>query len=174
MSPSVCVRVLSSVILCVCVCACVSVRVQPNVDVPHSSPAVLLLLSLSVLSPSSVFHLSLHFLFATSFLCLFSLSSPCIYFLPHPLPLPHLTTCFIYPIYHLFSLSFLHLFLCRHPWTFIVKKGEASSVVEDHAVYQGRKQFTNDILMEHDQSGPLLWFHLTWLIVFKQCAGVCV
>ncbi|KAM9765301.1 cell migration-inducing and hyaluronan-binding protein isoform 2-T2 [Menidia menidia] len=27
----------------------------------------------------------------------------------------------------------------RHPWTFIVKKGDASSSVEDHSVYQGTK-----------------------------------
>ncbi|XP_053275095.1 cell migration-inducing and hyaluronan-binding protein [Pleuronectes platessa] len=34
---------------------------------------------------------------------------------------------------HISSLGF------RHPWTFIVTKGDTSSVVEDHAVYQGTK-----------------------------------
>ncbi|XP_027137144.1 cell migration-inducing and hyaluronan-binding protein [Larimichthys crocea] len=34
---------------------------------------------------------------------------------------------------HITSLGF------RHPWTFIVTKGDTSSVVEDHAVYQGTK-----------------------------------
>ncbi|KAK2853368.1 hypothetical protein Q5P01_006029 [Channa striata] len=34
---------------------------------------------------------------------------------------------------HISSLGF------RHPWTFIVRKGDPSSVVEDHAVYQGTK-----------------------------------
>uniref|UniRef100_A0A672GM55 hyaluronoglucosaminidase n=1 Tax=Salarias fasciatus TaxID=181472 RepID=A0A672GM55_SALFA len=36
---------------------------------------------------------------------------------------------------HISSLGF------RHPWTFIVTKGDASSAVEDHAIYQGRSQF---------------------------------
>lgn len=54
--------------------------------------------------------------------------------------LPHLITPFLYQIYHLFSPLF---FLNRHPWTFIVTKGDASSAVEDHAVYQGRNQFSN-------------------------------
>uniref|UniRef100_A0A673GJX2 Cell migration-inducing and hyaluronan-binding protein-like n=1 Tax=Sinocyclocheilus rhinocerous TaxID=307959 RepID=A0A673GJX2_9TELE len=31
------------------------------------------------------------------------------------------------------------VFLCRHPWSFITIKGDASSAVEDHAVYQGTK-----------------------------------
>lgn len=34
------------------------------------------------------------------------------------------------------------VFLDRHPWTFIATKGDTSSVVEDHAVYQGKNVFS--------------------------------
>uniref|UniRef100_A0A3Q1H274 ILEI/PANDER domain-containing protein n=1 Tax=Acanthochromis polyacanthus TaxID=80966 RepID=A0A3Q1H274_9TELE len=37
--------------------------------------------------------------------------------------------------HHISSLGF------RHPWTFIVTKGNVSSAVEDHDVYQGKNQF---------------------------------
>lgn len=48
------------------------------------------------------------------------------------LPVPSLS------LHYLISFPFS---LRRHPWTFIVTKGDTSSVVEDHAVYQGRNQF---------------------------------
>lgn len=55
-----------------------------------------------------------------------SLSVTSVFFFLSFAPLPPFTSPNLLPL------------LLRHPWTFIVRKGDPSSAVEDHAVYQGR------------------------------------
>lgn len=55
--------------------------------------------------------------------------------------------------------SFLH----RHPWTFIAVKGNTSSAVEDHAIYQGRISLLS-----------LMFPGLHSLDTWQRCTDVCV
>lgn len=51
--------------------------------------------------------------------------------------LSHFLFVFLIFLQFLFSVLFVH----RHPWSFIAVKGNPSSAVEDHALYQGRNHF---------------------------------
>lgn len=99
----------------------------------HFSLVILLLMSFSCFASGSASFL-IHFIsrFCSVF-CAF-----CTFF--------HLPSFYCFHLSDLlpFSGFFLHMLffvIYRHPWTFIVTKGDVSSVVEDTAVYQGRNLF---------------------------------
>ncbi len=66
-------------------------------------------------------------------------------------------------------LSLLCVFLCRHPWSFITVKGNASSAVEDHAVYQGEPLLPTCLPSDGEQTaaqkGNILKVSWCWCFV---------
>lgn len=81
----------------------------------------------------------------------------------------------IYPSYVLFLLC-VCVCVCRYPWSFITVKGDASTAVEDHAVYQGEPTLPTSSAMESKQQhiNEISWrraVSLSWCWCVFVCSG---
>lgn len=131
----------SHVKVCVCVCDHFS---------DHFSLVILLLMSFSCFASGSASFL-IHFISRFCSFCAF-----CTFF--HSTLCPRSTAFICLICYHFLASFFICFFfvIYRHPWTFIVTKGDVSSVVEDTAVYQGRNLFF--FFFKKNLTLPLAWF----------------